>query len=1704
MTKIKERQVVELLTRAVTLHQAGSLAEAAQLYRRVLSIYDRHADALHLLGVIEHQQGRHDTACALIEQALTVSPQRWAFYSNLACALQAQKKFDEAVAAYQKAIELGGESAALLSNLGTVHQDAGRAKQAEACYRRAIELDASHAEAHYNLGNLLREMGRADLALHCYETALRHKPNYREAHVNLANLVQDKGQLDEAVRSYRWALELNDHDAETHYNLARALKALGRYDQALAEYDRALQIAPQHAAAHVLRGLVLLRQGNFAEGWCEYEWRWRKRDEAPLRKFEQPLWSGQPLRGKTILVYSEQGVGDEIMFGSCIPDVIEAAEHCIIECDPRLVPLYRRSFAAATIQARLGWDDHEWLGRMRPIDYQVPVGNLPRFFRTALAQFPRRPAYLMPDPDLVARWRSRLAELGPEAKIGISWRGASDHEQKYGRSVPLADWAPLFAARDLKFINLQYGNVAAEIGEVESRLGIEIHDWEDNDPRRNLDSLAALMAALDLVITIGNSNAHLAGAIGANVWTLLPRVPSWRWMDGRDDSPWYPTMRLMRQSVPGGWSELMDRLRLAVRDWQSNLRPHETRTHVTSENANGAAGEPPSCSLLKKRRLRISDSRWQLQDATLSQAFARAAAYHKAGEPHHAEGILREILRHAPKHADALHRLGCLLKQTGRRDEAIRYLREAAEIAAAKPNFRFDLAVALSEAHQNHDAEAELWRVIELDPTQGPAYVNLGVIFERLGKLDEALSICQRGLKLMPDSPQAYYNLANVYLHQGLVEQALAHYDRLLQIDPKFFKGHWNRGLAHLLAGEFAQGWKGYQYREAAEQVQLDKFELPEWDGGSVAGKTLLVHAEQGVGDEIMFATCLPDVLRQARHVHVTCDPRLEKLFARSFPGATVHPVVRGPTFQWEPPPGIDVYTHAATLACYLRPDFASFPRQSRLLTPNPSLVARWRERFAQLGSGPKIGISWRAGGISSEQRRRTSLLDHWQPLFRLAGCHFVNLQYGDWSEDLAAAKARWGVTIHHWQDADPLADLDNFAAQVAALDAVVSVGNTTIHMAGALGIPTWTALPRVPGWRYLLREDWMPWYASVRLRRQRRAGDWDEVYQRIAEEIRDFFGPGLARAAIATHCVTPDNSQTELVFTAIDTQAAPSTTRPAGTLPRTKVAEAFVGALKQHRAGRLADAEQVYRQILAMEPTHADAHHLLGVIAHQTGRLTLALESIRQAVQLDPGNSVYRYNLASVLRDGGDVEGAIAELRCAVERNPHLAEGHLNLGTLLHAQGNYVEAMSAYERALAVRPDYAEAHNNIGSALRDLGRYEQAIACYRRAIELRPNYADAHLHLAGVLRELGRADEALTVFDRGLELAPQNADAHVNRAMLRIQQQRFAEGWDEWEWRWALPAGPPRRPFTQPHWQGGSLRGKTILVHMEQGVGDEIMLASCLQEIVDQSARTIVECEPRLVALFARSFPQATIRPRESWTSASWLSTMGTIDCQIPAGSLPRLLRRQQHDFPRQARYLVPDPLRVDSWRRELARCAPGLKVGISWRGGFNNRDGLQRSTSLQQWTVVAQVDGATFVNLQYGDCGAEIAEACRTWPRPLLVPSFSLRDDLDELAALIAALDLVISVSNVTVHMAGAVGTPCWTLLTRAPSWRWFNGLDEAAWYRSVRFIRQEPEGGWDKVFETVRARLSRLVAGHCQHGQAAPHWALPLTATGDACPR
>lgn len=572
--------VAEALANAMRDHQAGRIAAAEAVYQQILEAAPEHPEAMRLLGLVATQRGQHQRAYELIRRAIEIRPTPL-HYQNLGMALDGLNRQDEAAASYRHAIELDPHLIDAHLNLGNLHRARGELDAALAAYRRVLEIAPNNAAAFNNLGNIYTQQNKKAEALECYRAAVRAKPDFALAHYNLSSAFQESGQFDAALYHCRRATELAPSNAEAHNSLGfllahhnRAAAAKESYRRALALrpnyalahnnlgvthfnegepreallcYDRAVAAKPDYAAAHLNRSLANLLLGKFAEGWPEYDWRWKLPGvPPPPAGLDRPFWRGAPLNGARILLSGEQGLGDALQFVRYAPMVAARGGRVLLQIKP---PLRRILATAPAVEEVVTIDEPP-----PAFDAHCPMLSLPVAFGTELATIPAPVPYLFADPQAVAMWRTRLG--APGLRVGLVWAGWSGHNRDRRRSLSLAALAPLASVMGVRFVSLQKGPPAVQT--VQPPEGMDIVDLT-----AELDDLAdtaALVAALDLVIAVDTSVAHLAGAMGKPVWILLPYAPDFRWLLDREDSPWYPTARLFRQPVADAWASVIARM----------------------------------------------------------------------------------------------------------------------------------------------------------------------------------------------------------------------------------------------------------------------------------------------------------------------------------------------------------------------------------------------------------------------------------------------------------------------------------------------------------------------------------------------------------------------------------------------------------------------------------------------------------------------------------------------------------------------------------------------------------------------------------------------------------------------------------------------------------------------------------------------------------------------------------------------------------------------------------------------------------------------------------------------------------------------------------------------------------------------------------------------------------------------------------------
>jgi tetratricopeptide (TPR) repeat protein len=959
-------------------------------------------------------------------------------------------------------------------------------------------------------------------------------------------------------------------------------------------------------------------------------------------------------------------------------------------------------------------------------------------------------------------------------------------------------------------------------------------------------------------------------------------------------------------------------------------------------------------------------------------------------------------------------RLGNMLLDQGRAEEAAAYYRRALSAQPEFPEAHNNLGAALEEQGEL-DAAVECYHTsLKLKPDFAKARYNLGIARFRQGRHDEAVEHFHKALALQPGYREAHNNLGCVLLQQGRLDAAIETLRRAVELQPQIAESHHNLSLALLAAGQLAEGWVEHEWRWKTEQMLADQrgFSQPQWRGEPAAGKVLLIHAEQGFGDTLHFCRYAPLAAARGLRVHLEVPAPLVRLL-RSLSG--IERVIPA----GEPLGAFDLHCPMLSLPLAFGTTLATIPAAPAYLSADPAQAAAWRNRLSAIaGSAKRIGLVWAGNprphqrAVAEIDRRRSMPPAHLAPLRNLPGCHFFSLQ-----------KDHGGLADLPMTDF--MAEMNDFAdtaALIVNLDLVISVDTAVSHLAAALGKPVWLLDRFDACWRWLRDRRDSPWYPSLRIYRQPAPGDWDSV---VAEIRRDL----LAHA------------------------------------PQPNLRATLETAVQHHRAGRLAEAEALYREVLTHQPRHADSLHLLGVIADQTGRHEEAVSAIRAAIAINPGEAVYHYNLGIALTDQGKTSEAMACYQRAIDLNPDYAEAHNNLGLALRGVGRLEEALARHQWAIALRPGDAKAYNNLGITLRELGRLDEAVAAYRQALALQPDYPDALNNIGIGLKDQGHLAEALVHCRRAVAQRPDFAESHYNLGTTLLTAGELPEGWREFEWRWQtaqLVGAHP--PFTQPQWRGEPASGQTLLIHAEQGYGDAVQFCRYATLAAERGVHVYILVHAPLVRLMRRLPGVAGV--------LTYGDKLPHFDWHCPMLSLPLAFGTDLTNIPASP-YLSAEPADIETWRIRLAALPPaGLRVGLVWSGNprllmpaaaaVNRR----RSMPPEQLAPLYTRPDIQFFSLQKDAAPPENAP---------LIDLMAAVEDFADTAALITHLDLVISVDTAVAHVAAALGKPVWLLDRFDACWRWLRGRTDSPWYPSLRLYRQPAPGDWDAVVASVARDLA-----------------------------
>ena len=911
---------------------------------------------------------------------------------------------------------------------------------------------------------------------------------------------------------------------------------------------------------------------------------------------------------------------------------------------------------------------------------------------------------------------------------------------------------------------------------------------------------------------------------------------------------------------------------------------------------------------------------------------------------------------------------------------------------------------------------------------------------------------------------------------------------RALALDPDSALAHFALGMVLLAQGEFKPGWIEYEWRHKLEQSRNahPPIAAPGWNGMRMPQGKLLLIGDQGYGDTIQFARYVPMAAERCGEVVLGLSPELYPLVSR-VKGA-------GPAFtRWEQMPPIDAWCMMSSLPGLFGTEPDTIPAETPYLAPDPATTTRWTARLAELGvQRPRIGLFWAGRTAPPHDARRSLALAQCAPLLRQAGLSFVSLQ-----REVPAAEAGALAEAEDLVDLSrELRDFGETAALINNLDLVITIDSAVAHLAGALDKPAFVLLQWQADWRWFRDRRDSPWYPSLRLFRQPEPGAWEPVIAGAAEALADFTAgkrpktspakPKSLRkrepaAAVARPPEAPAPAQAPAaaasapIAVAVTAPAVPMAlmtppplvpVAPVRSVNATMAVQTLALADQQRRAGQLAEAERLCREVLKSEPHHPEAHHQLAVIAHQAGNMAAALDMMQLAIAANDRVPLYHANYCELLRLAGRPQEAVAAGERATILDPTLPQAHCNLGVAYYDTGDYRSAAHSYERAIAHDPKFAEAWSNLGNALRAQHKLEDALVAYDRALAIRADYADAHANKASTLHLIGRIEESKATYRRAIALDPMQANAHSGLSLLLLLEGNFDCGWFEYEWRWRSTEMPPRRVAGVP-WEGDRTSGKRLFIHSEQGLGDALQFVRYLPLLTARGARITLLVPDSLRKLIAASMPDVTL-----WDEKT---PMPNYDRHCALLSLPRLFRTTLNTIPADTPYLRASADVSARWRQRLGEGA-GLRVGIVWAGNPKHINDPARSITIEKLAPLLAVADARFYSLQVGP---RVEDLQRLGTASVTSLARELTD-FTETAGAVANLDLVITIDSSVAHLAGAMGKPFWLLTPAVPDWRWLHEREDNPWYPTARLFRQRMRLQWEPVVARVAEELARVAAG------------------------
>jgi tetratricopeptide (TPR) repeat protein/SAM-dependent methyltransferase len=1630
---------------AFLLKESKRLDEAEAAFLTLIDLVPNDIDARNALGVTLQEAKRPDEAEAVFRRLLEIQPDYADAYNNLGNIYLESRRLEDAETAYRKAAEVRPDHANAWNNLAILLMDMKRKDEAEAALRHAIEIQPDHVDAYNNLANVLQETGRNVEAEEAFRRAIELRPEFAAAHNNFANLLKATRRLTEAEEAYNRAIELQPDYADAYNNLGNLLGELNRPDEAEAAFRRSLELKPGNVETQWNLALMLLAFGRFQEGWLLHEA--RHHPDKKERQMDRPTlsgaqWQGESLAGKSLVIWTEQGFGDNIQFIRYAPLLkARGLDLLTLVYTPALLDLLATADGVDAVV-----NDSTAISRC---DYWCFPLSLPLYFDTTLDTIPAKLPYLYALPERVERWQPRLAACPPgQLRVGLVWKGSATHKNDANRSLPgLATLAPLWTIPGVCFVSLQKGQ-----GEDEAKspppsqpllhLGSDIQDFADS---------AAVIAQLDLVICIDSAIAHLAGAMGKPVWVLLPAAGTdWRWLRERTDSPWYPdVLRLFRQ--PGDaltWDSTVEDMTQALRLWVTRQRslPGTAKPPVRPlQEGVYVVHPPPPSSDLERATVLFNEAsgafqagRRDLAESNLREAVSInpnfAEAYNNLGnllqesnrfeeaetcfrratqlrpdyiDPHYnlgnllkaaerpaeAEAAYRHVLTLKADHAGTFLNLANLLQDNNRLDDAETTLRLAIEQAPDYTDALNNLGNLLKQREQFDQAEAAYRRAIEVDPDNLNSHNNLGILLLDDLRLDAAESIFRRAIEIQPEHADAYNNLGLVFMEARRMTEAEASFKSAIERNPDHVDAHNNIGIVFMEARRFEEADTAFR-----KVIQVN----PEHVGAHVNIGNLRQRLEQLDQAESEYRAALA---LDPNHTEARINLAYMLLSLGRLKEAWPHHEVRHrpdkkerrmmqpnlPFPQWQ-----GESLDGKSLVIWTEQGFGD---NIQFIRYAPLLKARGLRRLTVMQHPAMITLFASQEGVDASIANRAELQphDYW--------CFPLSLPlYFDTTLDTIPAKLPYLYALperaERWQPRLAACPPGQLRVGLVWKGSAAHKNDVNRSLPGLVTLaPLWT----IPGVCFVSLQ-------KAQGEDEAKSPPPDQPLIHLGSDIQDF----ADSAAIV--------AQLDLII-CIDSAIA----HLAGALGKPVwVLLPDIGT--DWRWLRERTDSPWYPDILRLFRQPRDAVSWDSTVDAVADALTLWASAQNKSPRATATPPV------RALPDSV-VVGSMPPPTIAATPVPDPEQAGRLFDQAISAlhEGRRAEAESRLRSAIALKPDFPAAHNNLGNLLLDDGRLAEAETAYRRAVA--PEYLAPHWNLAILLLSMGRLSEAWPHFLRHYE------------SYRPEHQARFG---------------------IVPEWRGESLQDKTLAIETKEGFGDNVQFARYAPLLRQRGLARLVLRHPKTLKPLLETIDGVDAVVAD-------YGDLPPLDYWCYSLSLPLHFSTGLDSIPAQIPYVFPLEARLNYWRKRLAPL-DGLRVGLVWKGSVTHDNDHNRSLpGLQTLAPLWSLPGITFLSLQKGQ-----AEDEATNPPPAQPISHLGSDiqDFGDTAAVVSLLDLVICVDTSIAHVAGALGKPVWVLLPAiGTDWRWLRKRTDSPWYPGVmRLFRQTTPGDWSPVITQIVAALAR----------------------------